>query len=94
MPRRIDLSVTNKGKEDAACGLSVNGMPAGWNITGLPAGTTEIKKDGKKIFNLSITPNASFPDTIRMKLLITIGTASDTIPFTLFKGKKLAIPSL
>ena len=91
MPRRIDLSVTNKGKEDAACGLAISGMPAGWNITGLPAGTTEVKKDGKNTFNLSITPDASFPDTIRMELLMTIGTGSDTIPLTLFQSRHPAI---
>jgi ADP-ribosylglycohydrolase len=85
--RKIDVSVTNKGKEDAVCGLYINGIPAGWNISGLLADTTAVKTDEKKIFNLSITPGAAFPDTIRMELLMTIGSAYDTIPFTLFKKK-------
>lgn len=62
-------------------------IPEKWEVSGLPADTLGVDKDGKKTLDLSILANAISLDTIRLSLLLTRGTDSDSIPFNLFKKK-------
>jgi hypothetical protein len=42
---------------------------------------------------MSILANEILSDTIRLRLLLTRGADSDTIPFTLFRGEIQRLPS-
>ncbi len=85
--RKLNVSVTNVSENKESYKLRINGLPEKWQVSGLPADTFEIAKDGKKTLDLSILANAIPVDTIRLNLLLTRGADSDSIPFTLFKKK-------
>jgi len=85
--RKLTVSVSNVTGNRETYKLKITGLPEKWEVSGLPADTFGVDKDGKKTLNLSIMANAISSDTIRLGLLLTRGADSDSIPFTLFKKK-------
>ena len=89
MARKLTVSVSNVTGNRELYKLKITGLPEKWEISGLPADTFGVEKDGKKTLDLSILANAISSDTTRLSLLLTRGADSDSIPFTLFKKETL-----
>jgi ADP-ribosylglycohydrolase len=87
MARKLTISVSNVTGNRELYKLYIKGLPEKWEVTGLPADTIGLEKDGKKTLDLSILANAILSDTIRLSLLLTRDADSDSIPFTLFRKK-------
>jgi hypothetical protein len=87
LARNLSVSVSNISGNKESYKLKISGLPEKWEITGMPADTFGVEKDGNKTLNLSILANSISSDTIRLGLLLTRGTDSDSIPFT-FSRKK------
>jgi len=87
LARNLSVSVSNISGNKESYKLKISGLPEKWEITGLPADTFGVEKDGNKTLNLSILANSISSDTIRLGLLLTRGTDSESIPFT-FSRKK------
>jgi uncharacterized membrane protein len=87
MARKLAVSVSNVTGSKEFYKLKISGLPEKWEISGLPADTFGIEKNGKKTLDLSILANSITSDTTRLSLLLTRGADSDSIPFTLFKRK-------
>jgi hypothetical protein len=85
--RKMTVSVSNVTGNREIFKLKITGLPEKWEVSGLPADTLGVDKDGKKTLDLSILANSISSDTTRLSLLLTRGTDSDSIPFTLFKRK-------
>jgi uncharacterized membrane protein len=85
--RKLTVSVSNVTGNREIFKLKITGLPEKWEVSGLPADTLGVDKDGKKTLDLSILANSISSDTTRLSLLLTRGTDSDSIPFTLFKRK-------
>jgi hypothetical protein len=85
--RNLTVSVSNVTGNRELYKLKITGLPEKWEVSGLPADTFGIDKDGKKTFDLSIVANVISHDTIRLGLSLTRGVDSDSISFTLFKKK-------
>ena len=84
---KLAVSVSNVKGEKETYKLSIKGLPDNWQVSGLPADTVSIGKDGKKTFDLSVLANEIKIDTVRLGLVLQRGADSDSIPFTLFKMK-------
>jgi uncharacterized membrane protein len=84
---KLAVSVSNVKGEKETYKLSIKGLPDNWQVSGLPADTVSIGKDGKKTFDLSVLANEIKTDTVRLGLVLQRGADSDSIPFTLFKMK-------
>jgi hypothetical protein len=87
MARKLAVSVSNVTGNKEYYKLEISGLPEKWEISGLPADTFGIEKDGKKTLDLSILADSISSDTTRLSLLLTRGADSDSIPITLFKRK-------
>jgi hypothetical protein len=87
MARNLAVSVSNVTANKEFYKLEISDLPEKWEISGLPADTFGVEKDGKKTLDLSILANSISSDTTRLSLLLTRGADSDSIPFTLFKKK-------
>ena len=85
--RKLTASVSNVKGVKEIYKLSIKGLPDDWLVSGLPADTVSIQKDGKRTFDLSILANKIKTDTIRLGLVLERGTDTDSIPFTLFRKK-------
>lgn len=85
LTRKLELSVSNLTEGNGAFKLSVTGLPEKWEISGLPADTFSLGKGDKKALELSILAGEITSDTTRLNLVLTSGTRSDIIPFTLFR---------
>jgi ADP-ribosylglycohydrolase len=85
--RKLTASVSNVKGDKEIYKLSINGLPDNWQVSGLPADTVTIQKDGKRTFDLSILANEIKTDTIRLGFVLHRGTDSDSMPFTLFRKK-------
>jgi hypothetical protein len=87
MARKLTVSVSNVTGNKEFYKLEISGLPEKWEVSGLPADTFGVEKDGMKTLDLSILANSISHDTIRLGLSLTRGADSDSIPFTLFKRK-------
>jgi hypothetical protein len=87
MARNLTVSVSNVTGNRELYKLKITGLPEKWEVSGLPADTFGIDKNGKKTLDLKILANATSHDTIRLGLQLKRGVDSDSIPFTLFKKK-------
>jgi ADP-ribosylglycohydrolase len=85
--RNLTVSVSNVTGNRELYKLKITGLPEKWEVSGLPADTFGIDKNGKKTLDLKILANATSHDTIRLGLQLKRGVDSDSIPFTLFKKK-------
>jgi hypothetical protein len=85
--RKLTVSVSNVTGNRELYKVRITGLPEKWEISGLPADTFGVEKDGKKTLDLSILANSISLDTIRLGLLLTRDADLDSIPFTLFKKK-------
>ena len=85
--RNLTVSVSNVTGNKELYKLNITGLPEKWQVSGLPADTFGVEKDGKKTFDLSVLADAISSDTIRLNLMLARGVDSDSIPFTLFKKK-------
>jgi ADP-ribosylglycohydrolase len=85
--RNLAVSVSNVAGNRETYKLKITGLPEKWEVSGLPADTFGIDKDGKKTFDLSVLANAISRDTIQLNLLLTRGADSDSISFTFLKKK-------
>jgi len=83
--REIAVTVSNVTGNMEFYKLSVTGLPEKWEVTGLPADTFGLAKNGKKKLELFILANTISSDTSQLHLLLERGADSDKIPFTLFK---------
>jgi len=86
MTRKLTVSVSNVAGNRESYKLSITGLPEKWEISGVPADTFGVEKGGKKTLDISILTNSISSDTIQLNLLLTRGSDSDTIPFTLFRN--------
>jgi hypothetical protein len=91
--RKLSISVSNVTGNKELYKLNIANLPEKWEVSGLPADTFGVMKNEKKTLDMSILANEILSDTIRLRLLLTRGADSDTIPFTLFRGEIQRIPS-
>ena len=59
MARKLTLSVSNVTGNKEIYKLKITGLPEKWEVSGLPADTLGVEKDGKRTFDLSILANTS-----------------------------------
>jgi ADP-ribosylglycohydrolase len=84
---KLTFSVSNVKGDKEIYKFIIKGLPESWQVSGLPADTVNIEKNGKKTFDLSILADEIKTDTVRLGLILERGADSDSIPFTLFKKK-------
>lgn len=84
IPRKLIVSVSNVTGNKETYKLYINDLPGKWEVSGLPADTFGLEKGGKKVLDLSIIANEIISDTTCLNLVLTRGSDSDTVPFTLF----------
>jgi ADP-ribosylglycohydrolase len=85
--RKLAVSLSNVTWNRELYKVKIEGLPQNWEVSGLPADTMGVDKNGKKTLDLSIIAHKILSDTTKLKLLLTRGADSDTIPFTLFRKK-------
>ena len=83
--RKLTVSVSNVSGHKETYRFNIKGLPEKWKASGLPVDTFGIEKDGKKIYDLSVLADTISPDTVKCGLILTRGSDSDNIPFTLFR---------
>jgi ADP-ribosylglycohydrolase len=86
--RKIQVSVSNVSGTKETYRFSINNLPDFIKVSGLPADSVGIEKDGKKVFDISFLANPVKSDTICMEFMLARGQDKDAIPFTLVKGVK------
>jgi hypothetical protein len=85
--RKIIFTVCNVTGKREIYRMSLTGMPDTWRVSGMPADTFGVGKDGNRIFDLSFLAAKMIPDTARMNIMIERGEEKDAIPLTLLRAK-------
>lgn len=87
IPRKLAVYLSNVSGRKESYKLEITGLSEKWQVTGLPADTFGVEKEGKRNFEFSIVGNSSLADTTRMNLILSRGIDTDTVPFTLLRKK-------
>jgi len=82
VPRNLQITVRNLGRENGRFGIGILGLPEGWQVTGLPESPLKIKKGESKTCRVSITASSDGLQPALARLEVSGGNQTIGMPVT------------
>jgi len=81
-PRRVEVTVRNRGGRTAEYMVALAGVPAGWKVTGLPAAPVRLKSGAARTLPIMLTADVVSGET-HLQVEVAGGAQPVRVPLTL-----------